>query len=85
MPKRKIIEPVTMSTYLVIENKARGPKIIKSVPNAPSLKATQTAVKINVTLSQLYLDEHFPVVNIEMPDAALLHPEIEIEVTDEEE
>lgn len=67
--------------YLILE-KTGAVGIRKGRPN---LNAGQVAVRLQITISDGFFDRFIPDVSIDIPDGAVLKPQVAIELPDGEE
>jgi len=69
-----------VSGYLVIEaRKSYGGyvgRIAKITSGQPSLTSSQIAVKVNVTVPNAFFERLTPVINIDLPEEAVVNPDV---------
>ena len=84
MPKND--DTITCETHLVIAAERRNDydppilKVVKAQKTQPRLKNNETAVKVAITLPRSYFEQRFPYIDINVPEAALIEPQVTVEM-----
>lgn len=56
-----------------------------TVKGKPNLRAGEFAVKINLEVDDEYIDRAIPVVDVDIPEPAMMTPTVEVDTSPEED